>query len=272
MDYKMKYYKYKSKYLALQQQLQPRVQIGGKIFQKKQILYIVATISEPKLRKITKQVTDKILGRNIKPYRSPHITLLNLIINSENADNIIFQDENFYNQIGNIYKETIADKNNPLILSAIPPPHDYTFPGFMPRYFLKNYKALDPEKILDFRDKIFKLLESFLGKPKIDAKGSGYYIYSYHGKELFAESKYYDEWQPHLDFLNSFDIQKHNPNLDAKLNKYYYGRDKAKILVNEIKDIPQEIYDEINMATQMKNITYAIDHLLEKKFTPKGST
>jgi hypothetical protein len=267
MDYKMKYYKYKSKYLALQKQ---QLQIGGKIFQKKQILYIVATISQPKLKKITKQITDKLLGKNIKPYRAPHITLFNLIINSENDDNIIFQDENFYNQIKNIYDETIADKNNPLILSAKSPPYDFTFPGFMPRYFLKNYKSLDPQKILDFRQKIFKLIESFLGKAKIkvyfDDRGSGYYIYSYHGKKLFAESKYYDKWRPHLDFLNSFDIQKHNPHLHEKLNKYYYGRDKAEVLVNEIKDIPQEIYEEINMATQMKNITYAIDHLLQKKF------
>jgi hypothetical protein len=29
---------------------------------------------------------------------------------------------------------------------------------------------------------------------------------------------------------------------------------------------PLEIYNEINMGTQMKNITYAIDHLLQKKF------
>lgn len=265
MDYKMKYYKYKAKYLNLQQELQT----GGKIFQKKQLLYIVATISQPKLKKTTKEITDTIVGKNIKPYRAPHITLLNFIINAENEDNAIFCDEKFYNQIKNIYGETIADKKSPLILSAKPPPGDFTFPGFMPRYFLKNYKALDPQKILDFRKKIFKLIETFLGKSKmniyIDDKGSKYYIYSYHGKELFAESSYYDTWKPHLDFLNSFDIQKHNTDLYEKLDKYY-GREKVKVLVNEINHIPQEIYNKINMATQMRNITYAIDHLLQKKF------
>ena len=274
MDYKMKYYEYKAKYLNLQQQLQTgglkplRSDVrklpssgaglkplrstvldtpssgGGKIFQRKQILYIVATISQPKLKKIAKEITDTIIGKNIKPYRAPHITLFNLIINAENDDSIIFQDAKFYNQIKNIYDETIADRNNPLILSAKPFPRDFSFPGFMPRYFLKNYKLLDPQKILDFRQKIFDLIETFLGKSNMniyfDNWGSKYYIYSYHGKELFAESSYYDVWKPHLDFLNSFDIQKHNPDLYEEFNKYY-GRDKVDVLVNKINHIPQEI-------------------------------
>lgn len=157
MDYKTKYYKYNAKYLNLKHRdcmdctfmekpLQD--QVGGKLFQKKQKLYIVATISQPKLKKITKEITNIILGKNIKPYRAPHITLLNLIINGENDANVIFQDEKFYNQIKDNYTETIADKSNPLILSAKPFPQDYSFPGFMPKYFIKNYKALDPKKIL----------------------------------------------------------------------------------------------------------------------------
>ena len=246
------------------------LQTGGKLFPKQQILYIVATISQAKLKKTTKQITDTIIGKNIKPYRDPHITLFNLIINSENPDNIIFQDENFYNKIKNIYEQTIANKNDPLILSSKSRPWDFSFPGYMPRYFLKNYKAVNPQKILDFRQKIFKLIGKFLGKSKmkvhIDNKGSTYYIYSYHGVELFAESSYYDIWKPHLDFLNSFDIQKNNPDLYEKLYKHYYERQKVAILVNEINHIPQEIYDEINMGTQMRNITYAIDHILQKKF------
>ena len=266
MDYKMKYYKYKAKYLNLKQQ---QSQIGGKIFQKKQILYIVATISQPKLKKITKEITDTIIGKNIKPYRAPHITLFNLIINAENDDNIIFQDENFYNQIKNIYLQTIADRNNPLILIAKPFPKDFTFPGYKPRYFLKNYKPLDPQKILDFRQGIFDLIETTLGKPKINVyyenNGAKYYIYSYHGKELFAESSYYDVWKPHINFLNDFDIQKHNLDLYQKLNQYY-GGEKVDVLVNKINHVSLDIYNEINMATQMRNITYAIDHLLQKKF------
>lgn len=262
----MKYHKYKAKYLNLKQQLQT----GGKLFPKKQILYIVATISQPKLKKITKKITDKIIGKNIKPYRAPHITLFNILINAENDDSIIFQDEDFYDQIKNIYEETMADRNNPSILETKPFPKDFSFPGFMPRYFIKNYKALDPQKILDFREKIFKLIETFLGKPTIDdyidSRGAKYYIYSYHGKELFAESSYYDTWHPHLDFLNSFDIQKHNPKLYNELNKHYYGRDKVKVLLNKISHIPQDYLNEINMATQMRKVTYAIDHILQKKF------
>lgn len=261
----MKYHKYKTKYLNLIKQKQLQLQRGGKLFKKKQILYIVATISQPKLKKITKEITDTIIGKNIKPYRVPHITLFNILINAENDDNIIFQDEKFYGQIKNIYEEIIANRDDPLILEAEPPPSDYTFPGFMPRYFLKNYNALDPQKILDFRQNIFKLIEKFLGKSKMnvyfDDRGSKYYIYSYHGKELFAESSYYDSWKPHLDFLNSFDIQKHNPDLYDELNKYY-GKEKVDILVDKIDHIPQDFLNEINMATQMRRITYAIDHIL----------
>ena len=269
MDYKMKYYKYKTKYLNMRQQLQLQQQIGGKIFQKKQILYIVATISQPKLKKVTKEITNTILGENIKPYRAAHITLFNLIINAENDDNIIFQDEKFYNQINNIYKETIADKNDPLILNAKSFPRDFSFSGYRPRHFIKNYESLDPQKILDFRQKIFDLIESMLGTPNINIyynNGSKYYIYSYNGKELFAESNYYKNWKPHINFLNEFDIQKHNPDLYVKLNKYYFNNDKVNVLVDEINHIPQDIYNNINMATQMKNITYAIDHLIQKKF------
>ncbi|XWV26359.1 hypothetical protein QJ857_gp0714 [Tupanvirus soda lake] len=286
--YELKYNKYKAKYLNLKKQLQQSVQQqsgyskpnhidvnpipsmkGGKIFQKKQILYIVATISQPKLKKIAKQITDTIIGKNIKPYRSPHITLFNLVINTENDESGIFQDENFYDQIKDIYAEIITDQNDPLVLEAKPFPRDYSFPGFMPRYFIKNYKAHDPQKILDFRNKIFKLIETYLGKATIneyiDNHDMKYYIYSYHGNELFAESSYYDKWKPHLDFLNSFDIQKHNPKLYDELDQHY-GSDKVDVLVNKISHIPHKYLNEINMATQMRNITYAIDHVLQVKF------
>ncbi|XWV25101.1 putative ORFan [Tupanvirus deep ocean] len=269
MDYKLKYYKYKAKYLKLKQKL-TLVQVGGKLFQKKQILYIVATISQPKLKKISKEITDTIIGNNIKPYRAPHITLFNLIINAENDYSVIFQNEKFYDQIKNYYKEIIVNRLDPLILEAKPFPRDFSFPGFMPRYFIKNYKSLDPQKILDFRKKIFDLIEKYLGKTKItefiDDRGAKYYIYSYRGKELFAESSYYDKWKPHLDFLNSFDIQKNNPKLYEELEQYYSGSDKVDVLVNRINHIPQEYLSEINMATQMRNMTYAIDHVLQKKF------
>ena len=265
VDYKLKYYKYKAKYYNLLQQLQ---QSGGKVFQKKQLLYIVATISQQKLKKITKELTDTILGKNVKPYRAPHITLFHIMINAENDDNKIFQDEKFYNKIAKIYEEAIADKDDPLILEAKPFPKDWTLPGYRPRYFLRNYKSLDPEKIQNFRQQIFSLIETFLGKPKIKDYYDGwskYYIYSYHGKELFAESSYYDKWKPHLDFMNDFDIEKHNPALYKKIEKYY-GKGKVDLLVNKINHLPLEIYNEINMATQMRKITYAIDHILQKKF------
>lgn len=258
MDYEIKYYRYKAKYLNLQRKLQ----LGGKLFQQKQILYIVATISESKLKKITKKITDTILGRNIKPYRAPHITLFNILINEDNDDNRIFQDKNFYNHVKKNYEDTIANPNDPLILEAKPYPRDFSFSGYRPRHFLRNYEPLERQKILDFRQSIFDLIEEKLGKPNIrvywDNSKTKYYIYSYNGEELFAESSYYDEWQPHINFLNEFDIQKHNPELYEELNEYYYGRDKVNVLVDKINNISQEIYNEINMATQMQNITYAI--------------
>ena len=275
MNNKEKYYKYKAKYLNLKYDLHnnnlnfTQQQIGGKIFQKKQIFYIVATVSQAKLKKITKEITDTILGKNIKPYRDPHVTLFNLIINTENTDSIIFQNENFYNQIKNIYAETIADRNNPLILEAIPFPRDFNFSGFRPRHFIKNYEPLNSHKILDFRERIFSLIETMLGKAKIknyiDLSGAKYQIYSFGGQELFAESRYYEVWKPHINFLNEFDIQKHNPSLYQELNQYHSSSEKVDVLVDLIKHIPQEIYNLINMATQMRNITYALDHSLQKK-------
>jgi len=209
------------------------------------------------------------LGKNIKPYRDPHVTLFNLIINTENTDSTIFQNENFYNQIKNIYAETIADRNNPLILEAIPFPRDFNFSGFRPRHFIKNYEPLNSHKILDFRERIFSLIETMLGKAKIknyiDLSGAKYQIYSFGGQELFAESRYYEVWKPHINFLNEFDIQKHNPSLYQELNQYHSSSEKVDVLVDLIKHIPQEIYNLINMATQMRNITYALDHSLQKK-------
>lgn len=267
MDYKQKYHKYKTKYLNLKQELQK--QTGGKIFNKKQILYIVATISQPKLKKTTKEITDTIIGKNIKPYRAPHITVLNLTINSENEDSRLFVDEKFYNKTKDIYAATIANKDDPLILKTKPFPKGFTLPGYRPRYFLKNYKPVDPQQILNFRAKIFDLINSFMGKPKIVEytadNGARYYIYSYHGRELFAESSYYDTWKPHINFLNDFDIEKHNPDLYKEINKIY-GYSKVNVLLDQIKDIPQEIYDEIDMSRQMRNMTYAIDHVIQVKF------
>src|SRR5205085_2703937 len=103
-----------------------------------------------------------------------------------------------------------------LILYTGPFPKNFTFPGFKPRYFLKNYKQSDPEKILAFRKNIFDLIESSLSQPNdsaskltmrnyIDNTDTKYHIYYFNGQKLFAESAYYDTWKPHLDFLNDFD-------------------------------------------------------------------
>lgn len=176
----------------------------------------------------------------------------------------------FYNQIKKIYVDTIADQNEPLILEAIPFPKDFSFSGFRPRHFIKNYKQLNSHKIHDFRDRIFNLIETRLGLPKIkkiiDNNGAKYNIYSFNGQELFAESKYYEKWKPHINFLNEFDIQKHNPQLYQELSKYYSNKEKVDVLVDKIKHIPQGIFNNINMATQMRNITYALDRILQIKF------
>jgi hypothetical protein len=267
-DYKWQYYKYKRKYLNLKERLQ--VQAGGKIFQKRQILYIVATISQPKLKAITKEITDTILGNDNEPYRAPHITLFNLVINADNNDSSIFKMKDFYSKIRDIYAETIANDSDPLVLEAIPFPMDFSFVGFRPRHFIRNYEQMDPQKILDFREGILNLIKEKLGKPKIkdliDLTGAKYHVYSFNGSELFAEYAYYDAWKPHINFLNEFDIEKHNPKLHSELSKYRSGTMKVNVLVDEIKNIPQEIYEVINMARQMRNLTYAIDHLLEKRF------
>lgn len=273
MNYRQEYQNNKIAYLSLKyhyHNINLNIQIGGKLFQKKQMLYIVATISQRKLKHMSKQITDKLLGTNVKPYRVPHITLFNLIINPENPNCIIFQNKNFYNKIKDIYADIIANKNDPLILQSIKGPRAYSFPGFKPKYFLKNYRAQDKQKIIDFRNAIFDLIESILGKLKITKytanRGATYHMYSFKGQKLFAESTYYDIWKPHLDFLNDFDITKHNPSLQNKLNKYHSNTEKINILLNTIKNIPLEIFDSINMATQMRHLTVAIDHIMTKNF------
>lgn len=266
MDYKTKYHKYKAKYLELLK----RMQTGGKIFKQKQILYIVATISQPKMRQITNELTARLLGPKVKPYRAAHVTVLNLQINAENPDSSLFQNPDFYNRIPDIYADTLANARDPAILFAEPAPRDYSLPGYRPRYFIKNYYIDNADKILAFREKIFGLVQEFLGKPKItetrDTTGAKYYVYSYHGRELFAESSYYDVWKPHLNFMNDFDIEKSNPDLYHQLVKSYTSREKVEILLHEIGDIPLDIYQEINMARQMRKLTYAIDHVMQKKF------
>jgi hypothetical protein len=36
--------------------------------------------------------------------------------------------------------------------------------------------------------------------------------------------------------------------------------------LDEIKSVPQEIFDSIDMAKQMRKMTYAIDHVMAKKY------
>lgn len=272
MSYREKYHKYKTKYIKLKNYVSINdtpAQTGGKIFQNKQNLYIVATVSQSKLKKTTKDITDTLLGKNIKPYRAPHITLFNLIINADNTDNTIFQDEKFYHLISSFYAETIADPNDPMILQAMPFPRDFSFTGYRPRHFIKNYKPLDQQKIFDFKYKIFSLIESMLGKfvirDQIDTTGALYHIYSFNGHDLFAEYSYYDSWKPHINFFNEFDIQKHNPDLYLELNKFHTNVEKVDVLTNYIGDLIADIPQTINMASQMRNLTYAVDRF-QKKF------
>jgi hypothetical protein len=261
MDYKEN----KTMYLNLRNQ----ALTGGKIFHKKQNLYIVATVSQRALKHICKEITDTIIGHNIKPYRSPHITLFNLIINPEHPDHVIFQDKKFYNKIKDIYAKTIADKNDPLILEALPAPRDYGFPGFWPKYFIKNYRQTNRQKILDFRQMVFALITKMIPglkiKDSIDTNQVNYHVYLVDGQELFAESSYYDTWKPHLDFLNDQDIRRHNPALYQELDEHRSKDEKINILLDKINYISDTLTD-INMSTQMRNITYAVDHVLQKKF------
>ena len=264
MNYIKEYNKYKAKYLELKDEMDTQnIQTGGKIFDKRQILYIVATISDPELKRVSKRITDKIIAKNVKPYRDPHITLFHLTINADHPDANIFQDPKFYNHVRSIYDKTIADPKDPLILEAQPFPRDFSLPGYKPRYFIKNYKQQNPDKIFDFRNGIFDMLQHELGKSTIrddidPATGARYHVHYYKHKKLFAESRYYDTWKPHLDFLNDFDIEKNNYELSKKLNRYRTNREKADVVANEISSIPQQILESIDMSKQMLNITYAL--------------
>lgn len=262
INYHKKYLKYKYKYIVLQNSLK---QIGGKkIFPIEQMLYIVATITDPKLRKIAKQITDIIIAKNIKPYRDPHITLYQIFINAENPDSSIFQDPSFYNRIKNIYDQTLANPEDPLILESYPPPYDYNLVGRYPGYFIRNYLQTNPSKIFDFHNGLIGLIVSRLGKPSVkeyhdEETDVKYQIFSFQNRKLFLVPKqHYDRWHPHLDFLNTFDIQKHNQKLAKELEKYYTTEERTNIIVDEITNIPQALLEYIDMAKQMKKITYAL--------------
>ena len=43
-------------------------------------------------------------------------------------------------------------------------------------------------------------------------------------------------------------------------------KEQIEVLVNKIKHVSPEIYNTIDMSKHMRNITYAIDHIMIKKF------
>lgn len=257
MDYHHKYLKYRYKYFSLINELDD--QIGGmKLFYKEQMLYIVATISDRKLKKVAKQITDTIIAKNKKPYRAPHITLYQIFIDGDNPDSKIFHDSKFYRKVKKIYDQTIANKDDPLILESYRYPRDYSLVGRFPGHFIRNYRQINPYKILDFRNGIIGLLEDYLGKASVKDLDE-YCSYSFHGRELFlVPQQHYQKWNPHLNFLNTFDIDRHNPKLQKKLGKYQYSHEKVQILVDQIENIPQDTLEYIDMGSQMKNMTYAL--------------
>jgi hypothetical protein len=270
--YKQKYIKYKTKYLNLKRH--QGLQIGGKLFDKQQTLYIVATISDPKLKRVAKKITDTIIAKNVKPYRDPHITLFNLTINALNPDSIIFQDPKFYNKIRKVYDKTIGNPEDPLILESYEYPKGFSLSGYRPRHFLKYYRQLNPDKIFDFRDMIYGLLEKRLGRGKATVKddinittGAKYHIVSFGKKELFAESLYFDNWKPHLNFLNDFDIDKNNEGLAEDLTRVKSGKEKTDIVLGEIDSINQNVLEYIDMSEQMDNLTYALSQGRKKLVT-----
>lgn len=270
-DYEHKYFKYKNKYMKLQNMILNN-QSGGKIFPKDQILYIVSTITDLKLKKVTKKITDTIIGKNIKPYNAPHITLFHLTINSSNPDSIIFQDPDFYNKIKEMYDSTIANTNDPLILESYDSSKLYSLSGNWPRHFIRNYKQLNPQKIIDFRDKIYEIIEAKLGEPTIKdyvnpKTGGKHKIFSYNNNELFAVSRYYDYWKPHINFFNDFDIKKNNKKLSDKLDKLNKKPEKLNLILDKINHISQDIFSHIDMSKQMKNLTYALKEGREKLLT-----
>lgn len=257
------------------------IQDGGeKIFTNQQILYIVATITDSKLKKQVNRLTNIILGKNNKPYRQPHITLFHLIINSDNPDSDIFQKPSFYNKIAKIYKNTLANSKDSLILKALQFPRDYSLAGYRPRHFIKNYKPVNYQKILDFRNDIYDLIETYLGEEvkitNYQPQNSyvKYKIYSYHkkNKELFAiEHHHYATWKPHLNFLNDFDINSKNEDLSREITRYSTNIERVDILVEEIEYNNIVMDDIIDMSKHMREVTYSVkeDHgeqIVLKKF------
>jgi len=270
IDYKQQYLILKHKYL----QSKDNTQVGGKIFQKDLTLYIVATPTDEQLIHTIKQITDKLIAKNIAPYRAPHITMFQLTLNAENPDIKMFQEKQFYDKIRKIYDRTLANPKESQLLESYQFPRDYSLSGYRPGHFLRNYRQLDPKKILDFRNQIYDLIENILGKPTIKdyenpRTGTGYKIYSYNKQPLFATTNYHlKSWAPHINFLNDFDIQKHNPKLYDKL-KTKSGVNKTNILRYTIRKIPKEALETINMAKQTNGLTLAIKAVGENVFVVK---
>lgn len=207
--------------------------------QKNTKFYLMANIFDEYILQRLDERRKVLLNGKLPKKNILHITLLQFEINDSNPNSNIFQKKDFLENIRKFYDETFGTKNVKLEYSL----GMYDLLGQSDKkFYVKKYcvEKCSKNVITNFRKKIYKYLETKLGKETIIDKKIGeeeFKSFCYQGQELFCVPKYYygsGVWEPHISIVNTEDIKLHNDTLFKKYQMKNNIQDQLGVLLNPI--------------------------------------
>jgi hypothetical protein len=192
------------------------------IFKNSKTMYLLADATDTTtLNNIYSRIAKLKISPQLLKGVTPHISLMQIIINTSNKDHQILLMGKNINPHFQMSMSLQYNKISPQMYISSPK-GGYEIMG---DFFAKVYTASNSAYISLFRTNLYKYIEGFLGKGQrrsVVINNKKYFIYSYRGRDLLAVPDYYHgkgNWKPHLSIIKLDKIYKSNPQLYSQYLK-----------------------------------------------------
>jgi hypothetical protein len=228
---------------------------ANNIFKTSAIIFMLADATDRSVitnfyARIAKLKISQLLLKGVRP----HISLMKVIINTENPDHRILISGKHLNP----YLQLMMTRQYNAVSKMIYITSQRGEYEIMGDFFAKVYTASNTNYITQFRMAFYKYIEGYLGKGHrrvIIINNEKYYMYSYRGRDLLAIPDYYHGkgiWKPHMSIIKLDKIQKSNPRLYSQYLRY----GKAT-LVNALAGVKGSL-SSLNLRNHFNNLRISV--------------
>jgi hypothetical protein len=283
MDYKQKYLKYYKKYLNLIDSNFEQTHGGLGEFEKTQRLYIMYKGIGLQNQKALTERARVLLGKpnlyNKQPSNRGHLTLLDITFNTNHR---LYQ---YIRENKDIFKKDIETYYN-MYLRGVKITHERDSYKLMGPFWGKIYNLEDHTKMIEFRDKIFELIQHYVRESIIEKEiklinGKPHYYYGLREdsveNSLYCVPEYHlgDNWVGHISVIKFDNTRLPLPDnlINSSMNSLIGHRDTQPLNYYKERGNSEKVNDILNayIKKYFKTPDYVpIYYGVEKEFNEFG--